>query len=82
MDARDRFERMRDSENFRVWRLSRMTFWGLLLESFSPSPASVEEMNYYFRTFDTDGIPYAVKAQRQAGPWLKAMTGLNPQTSP
>lgn len=83
----ERMERLQDNENLRLWRLSRMGFIGRMLESFSPSPPSADEINYYIRTFDTDGVPYAVKKQRDAirrggfdwlGPLPKPPT---PQTS-
>jgi hypothetical protein len=80
----ERVERLRDAENFRRWRMRRMTFWGLLLESFAPSPPTVAEVNYYVGTFDTDGVAYAVKAQRAAsrGGWQIIGGPLTPPPAP
>lgn len=63
---KDRAQRQRDYSNMTAWRRSRMGWLEAMLEAFLPSPASPAEINYYIRHYDTDGVPYRVKAQRRA----------------
>lgn len=78
----ERRDSLRDHENFRAWRLSRMGFLGLLLESFSPSPPDQREVDYYIRNYDTDGVPFAVKLQRRATRSPMLWGALTPEPPP